>query len=137
MNTTIRDSFSTRRGRPPSGNLELYAWFFMRISGVVLLGIAVFHLLYMHLAVQVDNMDFDLVAERWSNPFWKVFDFFLLIFALSHGMTGLRLVMDDYVHHPGWLAFAKGVAFIAYIFFLGIGSYIIFTFVPPIPGMIS
>jgi succinate dehydrogenase / fumarate reductase membrane anchor subunit len=136
MNATLRDAFTNRRGRSPVGNLELYAWFFLRISGVVLLGLAVFHLLYMHLAVGVDNMDFDLVAARWANPFWKIFDLFLLVFALSHGMTGLRLVIDDYIHHPGWLAAVKSAAFVAYVFFLGIGAYIIFTFVPPIPGMI-
>jgi len=134
MNTTLRDAFNQRRGRAPSGNLELYAWFFMRVSGVVLLGLAVFHLLYMHLAIQVDNIDFALVSERWRDPFWKTFDFFLLLFALSHGMTGLRLVIDDYVHNPRWLAFAKGAAFVAYVFFLGIGAYIILTFIPPVPG---
>jgi succinate dehydrogenase / fumarate reductase membrane anchor subunit len=136
MNATLRSAFTNRRGRVPVGNLELYSWFFLRVSGVVLLGLAVFHLLYMHLAVRVDNMDFDLIAARWANPFWKIFDFFLLVFALSHGMTGLRLVIDDYIHPPGWLAAAKAVAFLAYIFFLGIGAYIIYTFVPPIPALL-
>lgn len=137
MNTTLQNAFSQRRGRAPSGNLELYAWIFMRLSGVVLLGLAVFHLLYMHLVIQVDNIDFALIAERWRNPLWKVFDFFLLLFALSHGMTGLRLVIDDYIHSPRWLAAVKGAALVAYVFFLGIGAYIILTFVPPLPGPVS
>jgi succinate dehydrogenase / fumarate reductase membrane anchor subunit len=136
MNATLRDAFNSRRGRSPTGNLELYAWFFMRVSGVVLLGLAVFHLLYMHLAVGVDNMDFDLVARRWENPFWRIFDFFLLIFALSHGMTGLKIVIDDYIHSARWLAVTKAAAFVVYIFFLGIGAYIIFTFVTPLPPVL-
>lgn len=137
MNATMREAFTNRRGRSPTGNLELYAWFFMRISGVVLLGMAVFHLLYMHLAVGVDNIDFDLIAERWRNPLWRIFDFFLLVFALSHGMSGLRLVIDDYIHSPRWLAATKAAAFLAYVFFLGIGAYIIFTFVSPMPVVMS
>ncbi len=136
MNATLRDAFTNRRGRTPTGNLELYAWFFMRVSGVVLLGLAVFHLLYMHFAVGVDRIDFDLIAERWANPLWRIFDLFLLVFALSHGMTGLRLVIDDYVHTPRWLATAKATALLVYIFFIGIGAYIIFTFVSPTPAMV-
>jgi succinate dehydrogenase / fumarate reductase membrane anchor subunit len=131
MNATLERAFTQRRGRSPGGNLELYAWFFMRVSGVMLLGLAVFHLLYMHFAIGVDEINFALVAARWTNPFWKIFDFFLLLFALTHGMVGLRTILDDYVHRPGWLVASKAGAFLVYIFFLGIGAYIIYNFVPP------
>ena len=47
----------SRAVSPPreSGNAELYAWFFMRVTGLVLLFLAVFHLLYMHLVIGVDG----------------------------------------------------------------------------------
>ncbi len=121
-------AFEGRRGRPPSGNFELYSWFFMRISGVVLLGLAVFHLFWMHMVIGVDNIDFDVVAQRWANPLWRLYDVFLLAFALTHGMNGLRIVVDDYVHRPGWAAAVKSVLFIVLVLFLGMGAYIIFTF---------
>ena len=132
MSTNLNRAFANRRGRPARGNFELYSWLFMRISGVVLLGIAVFHLFYMHFAIGVDNIDYDLIVERWRNPLWKVFDFFLLLFALTHGVNGFRYILDDYVHRPGWAVFAKSLLFIVYVTFLGLGAYIILPFAPGI-----
>ncbi|HEX7049606.1 MAG TPA: succinate dehydrogenase, hydrophobic membrane anchor protein [Longimicrobiales bacterium] len=130
MNSNLNRAFVNRRGRVPRGNLELYSWIFMRISGVILLGIAVFHLFYMHFVIGVDNIDFMVVAERWANPLWRVFDFFLLLFALTHGMNGFRYVLNDYLHSPGFLVATKAVVFVAYVLLLGIGAFIIFTFTP-------
>ena len=121
-------AFEQRRGRPPGGNFELYSWFFMRISGIVLLGLAVFHLFWMHMVIGVDNIDFDVVAQRWNNPLWRLYDLFLLAFALAHGMNGLRTVVDDYVHPAGWAAAVKSVLFVIFALFVGMGAYIILTF---------
>jgi succinate dehydrogenase / fumarate reductase membrane anchor subunit len=114
--------------------VELYGWFFMRVSGVVLLGIAVFHLLYMHMVVGVENMDYDLIARRWANPGWRLFDLVLLTFALSHGTNGLRVVLDDYV--PPGLAntAAKALAYVVAITFFLMGVHVLFTFQVP-PGL--
>ncbi|MBI4410028.1 MAG: succinate dehydrogenase hydrophobic membrane anchor subunit [Gemmatimonadetes bacterium] len=131
MTTPAESAFARRIGRPPRGNFELYSWLFMRLSGVVLLGLAVFHLFWMHIVLGVDNIDFSVVAERWQNPLWRLYDFFLLLFALTHGMNGLRIILDDYLRRPGWLVAAKSVAFLCYVLFLGMGAYIIFTFTPP------
>lgn len=128
MNGNLSRAFVNRRGRVPHGNFELYSWLFMRISGLVLLVIAVFHLFYMHFAIGVDNIDYDLIAARWTNPLWKVFDFFLLFFALTHGINGLRYIVDDYVHRPGWAVAVKSFIFLVYVALLGIGAYIILTF---------
>lgn len=128
MNQPLGHAFEQRRGRLPRSNFELYSWLFMRISGVILLGVAVFHLFWMHVVVGVDAIDFELVAERWSNPLWKLYDFFLLLFALTHGINGFRYILDDYVRTPGWAVFTKSVVFLVYVAFLGIGAYIIFTF---------
>ena len=38
----------------PASNLELYSWFFMRITAVALFAMAVFHLVYMHIIVGLD-----------------------------------------------------------------------------------
>lgn len=128
MNGNLNRAFTHRRGRVPRGNFELYSWLFMRVSGLLLLVIAVFHLFYMHFVIGVDNIDFMVVAERWTNPLWKVFDFFLLLFALTHGMNGLRYIVDDYVHRPGWVVGIKSLLFLVYVALLGIGAYIILTF---------
>jgi succinate dehydrogenase / fumarate reductase membrane anchor subunit len=115
----------------PTSNFELYAWFFMRISGIVLLTVAVFHLLYMHLAIGVENIDFETVASRWESPFWRLFDFFLLAFALSHGINGTRQVLDDYVHARGWRVIARTTVFMLGFILAVMGAYVIFTFKTP------
>jgi succinate dehydrogenase / fumarate reductase membrane anchor subunit len=105
----------------------------MRISGVILLFMAVFHLFYMHFVIGVERMDFNTIAGRWGNPLWRIFDFFLLTFALLHGGNGLRVVLDDYLsRRPGWRAFAKAFVFLLAVGLVSIGGFIIFTFQVPV-----
>ncbi len=117
--------------RPGSRGFEAYAWLFMRLSGVVLLGLAVFHLMWMHFAIGVDNIDFQKVAERWANPLWRIYDLALLVFALSHGVNGLRTVLEDYVRTPRRLLAVKGTVYVVAFLLLSMGSWIIFTFDVP------
>jgi succinate dehydrogenase / fumarate reductase membrane anchor subunit len=64
-------------------------WLFMRISGLLLLVLAVGHTLIMHLpAGGVDRINFGFVAVRWESPFWRTWDWLLLILALLHGING-------------------------------------------------
>ena len=119
--------------QPPGGGLEFYAWFFIRVSGILLLGLAVFHLLYMHLAIRVENINFDTIVGRWTGPwgvFWRLYDLFLLIFAMAHGFNGSRYIIDDYIKWRGVRVAVKTVsAVIAFILWV-MGAYIIFTFRP-------
>ena len=117
--------------RPGSGGFERWAWFFMRVSGVALLGLAVFHLLWMHFAIGVDNIDFQTVAGRWANPLWRIYDLALLVFALTHGVNGLRTVLEDYVASPRRLLAVKGVVYTLAFLLMSMGAYIIFTFDVP------
>ncbi len=115
-----------------SSNFELYAWVFMRISGLILLVIAVFHLLYMHVNIGVGNIDFDNVAARWDSPFWRIFELFLLVFGLSHGINGTRQVLDDYIHSRGWRVVARTTIYMIGLAIGVMGAYVLFTFKPPV-----
>lgn len=113
------------------GNLELYAWFFMRASGLVLLFIATFHLLYMHLYARVETIDYDFVVRRWAHPGWRLFDWLLLTFALSHGTNGVRTVIDDYVPRGLANVVCKWIAFGLALFFFVMGTQVIVTTAAP------
>jgi succinate dehydrogenase / fumarate reductase membrane anchor subunit len=122
----------SRRGVPvqPRSRFELYAWLFMRISGLVLIFMAVFHFLYMHFYLQVDHIDFNVIASRWQNPLWRLYDFLLLVFGFTHGMNGARVVAEDYVPRMA----RRGVVAIlvlVYLVFVFMGAWIIFTFRTP------
>ena len=122
--------YKTGRERP-TGSFELWSWLFMRISGVVLMFLAVGHVLIMHVGADgVDRVNFGFVATRWQSPLWRTWDWALLVLALVHGINGLRVIVQDYVKWPG-ARFAVNMVF--YILGFGLfvlGTVIVFTFDP-------
>jgi succinate dehydrogenase / fumarate reductase, membrane anchor subunit len=118
------------RKRPGSG-FELWSWLFMRISGIVLLFLAVGHVLIMHVMEEgVERVDFNFVAERWGSPFWRTWDWMMLSLALLHGINGVRVVVQDYVRSPGGrIAWNSVFAIVGFALFV-LGTIIVFTFDP-------
>lgn len=86
----------------PAGGFELTAWYFMRISGLVLVFLAVGHLFIMHIANNVENINYAFVASRWADPrtgwIWRLWDLCMIGLAMFHGFNGLRQVLDEHVH---------------------------------------
>lgn len=115
------------------GLFELYAWFFMRVSGLILLVTAVFHLMYMHFVIPggVSGIDQALIISRWNDPvsglFWRTFDLLLLIFGLSHGSNGIRDLLNDYVRNESRRIMAVTLLAITYFALMAIGIVIIFS----------
>ncbi len=116
--------------RPESG-LELYAWVFMRVSGLALLFLALGHLLIMHLINNVEVIDFKFVAARYATPFWRTYDLLMLWFAMIHGVNGLRTVLVDYIGARGWRVLSLASLFVVGFVLLTLGSLAILTFHPP------
>ncbi len=119
-----------RSGHPvPTGStFELFAWFFMRVSGVMLLLLAVGHLVVMHLINHIDTINYEFVAQRWFTPFWRTYDWLMLFLALLHGFNGLRTILDDYLRPGGWKVFWMSVLYSTCFIFLLTGSLVILTF---------
>lgn len=113
----------------PSGGLELFAWYFMRVSGVVLLFLALGHLVIMHLINNVDTIDYAFVAARYARPFWRTYDWLMLTLALVHGVNGLRVILDDYLK-GGWRVFWLACLYILSLAMMILGSLVILTFQP-------
>ncbi len=90
---------TTRRIKPRS-NLERYAFLFMRLSGVLLLLLAVGHMLLQHVFRDVHDLTLQVVADVWRSWGWRAYDLLLLTFAVTHGFNGLRQVLEDYIHNP-------------------------------------
>ena len=79
-------------------NFERYAFLFMRLSGVLLLLLAVGHMLLQHIFRDVHNLTLQTVQEIWRAWGWRAYDLLLLVFAIVHGFNGLRQILDDYTH---------------------------------------
>jgi succinate dehydrogenase membrane anchor subunit len=133
---TVQDVYKKHRPRAftaerrPS-SFEVWSWFFMRISGVVLLFLVLIHLFVMHLVdAGVERVDFAFVAARWDNVGWKTFDWVMLFLALLHGSNGLRIIIDDYVRRPGLRTAIKATLYMTTVILMIMGTAVIVTFDP-------
>ncbi len=94
-----------------STNTELVWWVFMRISGMLLVFLVFGHLFFNNIQIDVATVDFAYVAERFSRPWVKIYDTFLLGLAMMHGVNGLRYSVEDYVRKPGRRFWTKTIVF--------------------------
>ena len=113
----VIESPRTRRQRPSGNrsktNYEMYAWIFMRVSGLLLVVLVLGHLVIMNiLDGGVQRINFAFVAGRWASPFWQTWDLAQLWLAQLHGTNGLLYTSSVLV--------------------LMLGTLVIFTFDPNI-----
>ena len=137
---TVDDVYRKRKpkafeaDRKPSST-EVWWWFFMRISGVILIFLVLIHVYVMHLIDGgVERVDFAFVAERWNNVGWKTFDWLMLFLGLLHGVNGLRIVIDDYVHRPGVRTAIKGTLYGLATVLMIMGTAVVVSFDPGVGG---
>jgi succinate dehydrogenase membrane anchor subunit len=114
--------------RKPKANFETWSWYFMRISGLILLFLALTHFAITHILHDVVDTDAEFVAERWDNPLWRLFDWSLLSLALVHGVNGVRWSIDDYVHRPGRRAALKALLYTVTGGLFAYGTLVIVTY---------
>ncbi|MDQ3619799.1 MAG: succinate dehydrogenase hydrophobic membrane anchor subunit [Actinomycetota bacterium] len=120
--------------RRPSST-EVWWWFFMRISGVVLVFLVLIHVYVMHVVgAGVERVDFAFVVERWDSIGWKSFDWIMLFLALLHGGNGLRIIIDDYVRRDGLRTAIKGSLYALIVILMIMGTAVIVTFNPATAG---
>jgi succinate dehydrogenase / fumarate reductase membrane anchor subunit len=114
--------------RRPRQNFETWSWFFMRVSGLVLLFLALTHFAITHIVNDVVETDTEFVAARWDNPLWRMFDWVLLALALLHGLNGLRWIIDDYVRRPAARATVKAVLYSVSGALFAYGTFTVVTY---------
>ncbi len=116
---------------PAGKGFELWTWFFMRISGVVLVFLVLGHFTIVHILGEgVDRVNFAFVSGRWSNPLWQTWDWTMLFLGMLHGANGVRVIIDDYARSDGRRAFLKATLWFVTVALILLGSLIILTFDP-------
>ncbi|GAA4478478.1 succinate dehydrogenase hydrophobic membrane anchor subunit [Rhodococcus olei] len=122
--------------RQAKNNFELYAWLFMRLSGLALIILVLGHLFIMLMVDEgVHRIDWAFVAGRWSSPFWQFWDLSMLWLAQLHGGNGLRTVIADYSRKDSTRFWLNTILAVSMILIMGLGTYVIFTFDPTfVPG---
>ncbi len=118
--------------RPENPGFERFMWYFMRISGLLLVFLALGHMIIMHVVTEItgQEVNFAFVTSRWGTPFWRIYDLLLLLLALVHGVNGARIVIGDYVHRGGWRTFLLiGLGAFTLVWLL-LGIFVVIAFNP-------
>jgi succinate dehydrogenase / fumarate reductase membrane anchor subunit len=118
--------------RPENPGFERFMWYFMRISGLLLVVLALGHMIIMHVVTEItgQEVNFAFVTSRWGTPFWRIYDLLLLLLALVHGVNGARIVIGDYVHRGGFRSFLLiGLGAFALVWLL-LGIFVVIAFNP-------
>lgn len=110
------------------GKFELYSWVFMRVSGLLLIFMTLYHLYWWNLVVGVEHLSAELVLERWNQPLWRFFNIALATFAMLHGLNGLRYSIEDYIRNPTARKVVKGIAYFVVLGALAWGIFALLTY---------
>jgi succinate dehydrogenase / fumarate reductase membrane anchor subunit len=134
ITTDVARAFQLRKARSATSSLELWSWYFFRVSGVLVLFLVFGHILVVHILNNVDDITYQFVATRWQSLGWRFYDWLLLALSITHGQNGIRVMIDDYLHGQASRIFAHTVNWTALVFFLTLGTLTIVTF-PAMPGL--
>jgi succinate dehydrogenase / fumarate reductase membrane anchor subunit len=134
----------SRKVPHPGWNLEYMMWIFIRISGLAFFLLAIIGLLgalYMGARLQMNvgtlvrwvffpNPNHVLDSEipnidTWANGLWQIFQISILFFGGTHGLNGLRVVLEDYVHRPGMQLLVRFSIFMLWIVMLMLAIYVV------------
>jgi succinate dehydrogenase / fumarate reductase membrane anchor subunit len=120
------------RSRPDASGRELFWWYFMRLSGLALVILALGHMFIMHVLVELtgNEINFAFVQSRWGTPFWRIYDFLLLLLAFIHGANGTRIVIGDYVSNRTLRSLLVGILLAISAIWLVLGMAVIVFFDP-------
>ena len=134
----------TRRIPHPGWNFDYVMFMFTRISGLAFFLLAIIGLLaalYMGARLHMNvgtlmrwtffpNPNHVLNSEipnidPWANGLWQIFQILILFLAGTHGLNGLRVVLEDYIKPQGLQLLIRFLIFILWIFMLMVAVYVV------------
>lgn len=126
--------------------LELTMWFFTRVSGIMMLFMGAYSIIYANLSGGRGAMDagaqtrwaffpisFHVTASKvevtpgFQNPFWQFYALLLFAFAATHGMNGIRVVLKDYVRSSLLLAWLNALLLMVWLSIIAAAVYLLFV----------
>ncbi len=119
----MRGFIDRYQGSAKSGE---WNWLLQRVSGVALLVLLLGHFFVEHF-VGHTGLTYQAVAARFASLGWKIFDLTFVVFALYHGINGIFMVIEDYVH-SGWRVFWKGFFWVVGIVYLVLAAITVLPF---------
>jgi succinate dehydrogenase / fumarate reductase membrane anchor subunit len=120
------------RPLPEASPRDRFWWYFMRLSGLALVFLALGHMFIMHVLVELTGheINFAFVQSRWGTPFWRIYDLLLLLLAFVHGARGARIVITDYVVNRTARSLLIGILLVISVAWVVLGMAVIAFFNP-------
>ena len=125
-------------------NLDYAMWLFMRLSALSLYVLGLTGLtaaLLMGARTQTDLntlirwtffqnpshvFSSDIVnLDGFINPYWQIMQITALFFGVTHGLNGLRIVVEDYMGSSWWRQIWRGFIFFLWLFILLVAVYVV------------
>jgi len=125
-------------------NLDMAMWLFMRLSALALYVVGLIGLtaaLIMGARTQTDIFTLirwtffpnpshvfssDLVnLDGFINQFWQIMQIIALFFGITHGINGLRIVVEDFMGSSVWRLIWRGFIFTLWLFSLLLAVYVV------------
>jgi succinate dehydrogenase / fumarate reductase, membrane anchor subunit len=128
----VRNPSRSAHMRPVGSGFETWMWYFMRLSGLALVLLALGHMFIMHVltALGGQELSFAFVTARWGSPFWRGYDLVLLLLAMTHGLNGARIIIGDYSSRGGARGFLLTLLYGLGAIWIVLGIFVILTFDP-------
>lgn len=128
-------------------SFEYLMWIFTRISGLTLILLAVIGMagaFWMGARLQMDvgalmrwtffpntyhvvNTEVPDIELGWASAYWQIMQMLIVFFGLTHGINGLRVVIEDYMHSSWLRILLRGLLFLIWLFMLIVAIYVILT----------
>ena len=136
---------TTRTAVQRGFNLDYLMWLFTRLSGLAvvimaLVGVAV--AFYLGARTQMDmptllrwtffpnpnhviNSEIPDLEIGWVNAYWQIMQMLIIFFAGTHGINGLRMVLEDYLSPSFGVLVLRGFFFTLWAFCMIVAIYVI------------
>ncbi len=126
---------------------EYTMWIFTRLSGLAMIILAFIGLiaaLVMGARTQMDlgtlmrwtffpnpnhvvSSNIPDVTLGWANGFWQVMEMLIIVFGVTHGFNGLRVVVEDFTGPSFWQPVLRGLVFLLWLFVMIVAIYVILS----------
>jgi succinate dehydrogenase / fumarate reductase membrane anchor subunit len=77
------------------------AWLLQRVTAVLLFIGVIYHFVYYHF-ISNGVYTWKEVVARMQSPWFNLLQFVFLAAALYHGLNGVWMVTEDYIHNRAW-----------------------------------
>ncbi|MCK5058238.1 MAG: succinate dehydrogenase, hydrophobic membrane anchor protein [Candidatus Aminicenantes bacterium] len=111
------------------------AWLLQRISAIFIFAVLIYHFFVYHCISQGKAPEWADVVAKMKSPWFNLLQFLFLLAALYHGLNGVWMVVEDYIHSRFWRIFIFSIIVLVGTSLLFVGTLTLFKVANINPGV--